>query len=333
LGPTVCRYPTTQRQAFEAWATKGFLVLTATKRDQYDVIYENLQHGTAALNFTMSVLEKSYKSHFPDHAGDVSALLEGACKFLLEAGSGGELYQICEEVHGQFFTSEGIGPWFSEGYSAYKSQRKPIQDFNNLADAIRGGTVLDFGCGRGHLAALIARAGFDCYTTDVMDYRGTDAGVLPFRQMASPADVPYADDMFDSAIVKTVLHHVDATDLTPLLINLRRVARRLIIEEDTYAIPAASLGAAAGQLEITEFNKLDDSDQFRALVLIDFFGNAVAQGLVDMNFGLQFKRISEWHSLFNSLGFRVVGTEVAGFRPGNIHKTCQVRFVVDREEL
>lgn len=322
-----------QRQAFEAWATKGFLVLTATKRDQYDFIYEALRHETAALDFTMSLLEDSYKSHFPDHASDVSALLEDAWKFLLAAGSGDELYQTAEEVHRQFFTSEGIGSWFSEGYAEYKSQRKPIQDFNNLADAISGSTVLDFGCGRGHLAALIAGAGFDCYTTDVMDYRCTDARVLPFRQMASPADVPYADDMFDSAIVKTVLHHVDETDLTPLLINLRRVARRLVIEEDTYAVPAMAHGAAVGQIELTEFNKLGDGDQFRTLVLIDLFGNAVAQGLVDMNFGCQFKRISEWNSLFNSLGLRVVDTEIVGFRPGNIHKTCQVRFVVDREEV
>jgi SAM-dependent methyltransferase len=314
------------------WATKGFLVSTATKRAQYDLIYETLQHGTAALNFTMSLFERSYRSHFPDHSSEVSVLLENAWKYLLSAGDGRELYQVCTEVHQQFFTAEGFGSWFSEGYSTYKSQRKPIQDFNNLADAITGSKVLDFGSGRGHLAALIARAGFDCYTTDVMDYRGPEAGALPFRQMASPVDVPYADDMFDSAIVKTVLHHVDEADLVPLLINLRRVARRLIIEEDTYAVPAASLGTASGQIDLTELNKLDVSEQFQTLVLIDFFGNSVAQGLVDMNFGFQFKQISEWHSLFDSLGFRVVDTEIAGFRPGNIHKCCQVRFVVDREE-
>ncbi|WP_169733702.1 class I SAM-dependent methyltransferase [Mycobacterium genavense] len=305
---------------------------TATKRAQYDFIHETLQQGTSALNFTMSVLDKSYKSHFPDYASDVSGILEDAFKFLLAAGDGGELYQASEEVHEQFFTPEGNGSWFTVGYSAYKSQRKPIQDFNNLADAISGSTVLDFGSGRGHLAALIARAGFDCYTTDVMDYRGADADVLPFRQMASPVDVPYADDMFDSAIVKTVLHHVDATDVIPLLINLRRVARRLIIEEDTYAVPTDSLGAAAVQSELVEFNKLTENDQFQVLVLVDFFGNAVAQGLVDMNFGCQFKRVSEWHSLFTSLGFCVVDTEITGFRPGNIHKSCQVRFVVDRVE-
>lgn len=320
------------RQAFSAWATKGILVSTATKRAQYDLIYETLQHGTAALNFTMSLLERSYKSHFPDHINEVSVLLENVWKYLLAAGDGCELYHVCGEVHQQFFTSEGFGSWFSEGYSAYKSQRKPRQDFDNLADALTGSKVLDFGSGRGHLAALIARAGFDCYTTDVMDYRGAEAGVLPFRQMASPVDVPYADDMFDSAIVKTVLHHVDAADLTPLLLNLRRVARRLIIEEDTYAVPAASLGAAAGQIELTELNKLHESGQFQTLVLIDFFGNAVAQGLVDMNFGFQFKRISEWHTLFDSLGFRIVDTEITGFRPGNVHKCCQVRFVVDRKE-
>ncbi|OJZ67927.1 hypothetical protein BRW65_25665 [Mycobacterium paraffinicum] len=306
---------------------------TTTKRAQYEFIHEILQHETTALNFTLSVLEKSYKSHFPRHSSNIRAVLGDVCKYLLAADNGRELYQAAEEVHTRFFTSEGDGSWFSEGYSAYKSQRKPVQDFNNLADAISGSKVLDFGSGRGHLAALIARAGYNCYTTDVMDYRGPEAGHLPFRQMASPVDVPYADDTFDSAIVKTVLHHVDEPDLIPLLINLRRVARRLVIEEDTYAVAAVPLGAAAGQTELSEFNKLDESDQFRALVLIDFFGNAVAQGLVDMNFGCQFKRISEWHSLFGSLGFRVVDTDVVGFRPGNIHKACQVRFVVDRDEF
>lgn len=322
------------RQAFNACLTEGLLVPSATKRAQYDFIHEIFQHGTTALNFTLSMLERSYESHFTDYSGDVRAILEQACKHLLAAHNGRELYHAAQEVHERFFTSEGDGSWFSEGYSAYKSQRKPLQDFNNFADAISGSSVLDFGTGRGHLAALIARAGFDCYSTDVMDYRGAEAAHLPFRQMASPVDVPYAADMFDCAIVKTVLHHVDEHHLIPLLTNLRRVARRLIIEEDTYAVPVTPPGIAApGQIELTEFNKLAESDQFQALVLIDFFGNAVAQGLVDMNFGCQFKRVSEWHSIFDSLGLRVVDTDVVGFRPGNIHKACQVRFVVDREEL
>lgn len=289
-----------------------------------------LQNETAALNFTLSVLEHSYKSHFPDYSGDIHATLEDVCKHLLAADNGRELYQAAKEVHARFFTAEGDGSWFSDGYSTYKSQRKPVQDFKNFADAISGSTVLDFGSGRGHLAALIARDGYDCYTTDVMDYRGADAAHLPFRQMASPVDVPYADDMFDSAIVKTVLHHVDEPHLIPLLKNLRRVARRLIIEEDTYAVAAPP--RIARQIELTEFIKLDEDDQYRVLVLIDFFGNAVAQGLVDMNFGCQFKRVDEWHSIFNSLGLRVVDTDVVGFRPGNVHKACQVRFVVDRED-
>jgi SAM-dependent methyltransferase len=290
-----------------------------------------LQHGTAALDFTMSVMEQSYKTHFPDYVSDVSVLLQSAWKYLLEARGGSDLYQVAGEVHRQFFKSEATESWFGKGYASYKSQRKPMQDFNNLGDAISGTTVLDFGTGRGHLALLIADAGFDCYTTDVLDYRCQDAEALPFQQMASPVDVPYADDMFDSAIVKTVLHHVDASDLTPLLRNLRRVARRLIIEEDTYGVPAGTVVSPSGQPEMVEFNKLAEDDQYRVLVLIDFFGNAVAQGIVDMNFGCQFKRVSDWHALFKSLGFRVSDTEVVGFRPGNIHKCCQVRFVVDRD--
>lgn len=53
-----CRYPTTLRQVIVAWATKGFLVSTATKRAQYDFIYETLQHEPTALDFTISVLER-----------------------------------------------------------------------------------------------------------------------------------------------------------------------------------------------------------------------------------------------------------------------------------
>lgn len=310
---------------------EGVWVLTDIKHEQYQFVYEILRHGTAALDFTISLLEESYKSHFPDHIDDVTPLLNNAWNHLLDARSGDGLYRACEEVHRRFFKAGDSGSWFSRGYSSYKSQRKPVQDFDNLVGAITGSTVLDFGTGRGHLAVLIARAGFDCYTTDVMDYRCPDACGLPFQQMTSPHDVPYADDMFDSAIVKTVLHHVDATDLTPLLTNLRRVARRLVIEEDTYAVPTELLQSSARQPEIVQFNKLNHRDQFRVLALVDFFGNAVVQGLVEMNFGWQFKRVGEWNALFGSLGFHVSDTEIVGFRPGNVHKSCQVRFVVDRE--
>src|SRR5262245_57180902 len=107
---------------------KGFFMLTITKRAQYKLLYESLQHGTAALNFTMSMLEPSYKSHFPDHANEVTPLLEGVWNHLLEANSGDELYQACGEAHQKFFASDDIGSWFNRGYSAYKSQRKPVQD-------------------------------------------------------------------------------------------------------------------------------------------------------------------------------------------------------------
>jgi SAM-dependent methyltransferase len=308
---------------------KGFSALAAAGQAQYEFIYEILQHETA-VNFSASLLENSYKSCFPDYVSDVPVLLDRAWGRLLDARDGFELYEACGEVHRHLFKTEDPESWFGRGYSTYKSRSKPMQDFKNLAKAIKGKRVLDFGTGRGHLAVLIARAGFDCHTADVMDFRGPDAQALPFRQITSPSDVPYADDMFDSAIVKTVLHHVNAPDLTPLLMNLRRVAQRLIIEEDTYAVPVESLGPLVKQAEIDKFHKLDDRDQFRVLTIIDLFGNAVAQGLVDMNFGCQFKRVSEWHSLFRSLGFHVSETQILGFQPGAIHQSCQVRFVVDR---
>ena len=67
---------------------------------------------------------------------------------------------------------------------------------------------------------------------------------------------------------------------------------------------------------------LEPSSQ--VLVLIDFFANAIAQGIPEMNMPFEFKTVSGWEQVLLQNGFRVNRTVVAGFEPGLMHKSCHV---------
>ena len=44
--------------------------------------------------------------------------------------------------------------------------------------------------------------------------------------------------------------------------------------------------------------------QHQALVLIDFFSNAIAQGIPEMNMPFEFKTVTEWQQVLLRNGFR-----------------------------
>ena len=66
------------------------------------------------------------------------------------------------------------------------------------------------------------------------------------------------------------------------------------------------------------------------LALIDFFANAIAQGIPEMNMPFAFKTVSEWERVLLQNGFRVTRRIVAGFEPGRMHKSCHVWLVCER---
>ena len=66
------------------------------------------------------------------------------------------------------------------------------------------------------------------------------------------------------------------------------------------------------------------------LALIDFFANAIAQGLPEMNMPFEFKTVTKWEQVLLQNGFRVNKSLVAGFEPGLMHKSCHVWLVCER---
>jgi SAM-dependent methyltransferase len=124
-----------------------------------------------------------------------------------------------------------------EEYASFYGAFTPIQgecDLNRacieriLAD-IEGKTVLDAGCGRGHLAGLIA--GADPATAvvgaDIAPPAGTSPPNLRFVE-GWLGRLPFADKSFDTVLCTHTLEHILDIDLA--LADLRRIARlRLIL--------------------------------------------------------------------------------------------------------
>jgi SAM-dependent methyltransferase len=201
---------------------------------------------------------------------------------------------------------------------------------------LSAGRVLDYGCGSGYLAARLAKGGYQVFTADVLDYRYQEAKQLPFVQMSSPTDIPYADDSVDVALIQAVLHHIDPNDLPRVLHRLGKIARYLLIKEDTYGVPAhmneleGMNDALSTQPLLRTFVNMPLATQHQVLVLIDFFSNAIAQGLPEMNMPFEFKTLSEWQQVLPAHGFKVNRAVLAGFEPGRMHMSCHLWLRCER---
>jgi hypothetical protein len=167
----------------------------------------------------------------------------------------------------------------------------------------------------------------------VLDYRYEEAKALPFIRMNSAGEVPFRADSADTAVVQAVLHHIAPEDLPRVVGGLRRVARRLVIKEDSYQLTPDLPGFAEAirkQALLDRFVRLSVQAQRQVLVLIDYFGNAIAQGIPEMNMPFEFKTVPEWRAVLESNGFRVESALVAGFQLGLMHKSCHVWLVCER---
>ncbi len=290
-----------------------------------------------ALNFVRASVKAGYHEFFPTAVEQVDSLVDGAFDQLAqsqqEAIDHSKLVASASTLLAQTFRKGDPSFWFNAVYHHYKTQLKPETDFQQLTGLITGSRVLDYGCGSGYLAARLARGGYEVCTTDVLDYRYDEAKPLPFRPMTSPTDIPYPDDSIDTALVQAVLHHIDPEHLPLVLQRLARIARQVLIKEDTYDLPRQLPGVAetaAQQPLLQVFMEMPRDTQYQALILIDFFANAIAQGIPEMNMPFEFRSLTEWQQVLKANGLRVNQTWVAGFEPGRMHKSCHAWFACER---
>jgi ubiquinone/menaquinone biosynthesis C-methylase UbiE len=123
---------------------------------------------------------------------------------------------------------------FSHVYSS-TTDLQQVQGCTDLNDAcvgailkeVMGTSVLDVGCGRGHLVDQLTAVSTEVVGCDiVVDEALVDREGLRFVQ-GSVEQLPFADGAFDTVVTTHTLEHVQRIDRA--LCELRRVARRRLI--------------------------------------------------------------------------------------------------------
>lgn len=303
--------------------------LTPVKSERF----QDLLANDTIFDFARRIITESYLECVPAQRRDeMEAMLAETFDLLARARADETaLRAAIQRLTHEVFRKSAPDFWFSRVYADYKRNFKPQRRFQRLHPWLIGHRVLDLGCGNGLLARLLSQQGYDVALTDVMDYRDPAARSLPFRPMTDARRIPYPDDSFDTVIAMTVLHHVAPADLDALCAELRRVGRRVVIEEDSYDIPA-DLPAPEERLADGEqsraFRALSVADQLRYTMFLDYFANALALGLLEMNFPFDFKSVRAWQRFFIDAGFEVRETILRGFQRGQFHRNCHVWFIV-----
>jgi len=289
------------------------------------------------VDFVKASVKAGYREFFGEFSDEVCGMVDQSFDRLARGQRAGvepeRLVDVTSALLDGTFRKSDASFWFNRIYHKYKTVTKPEGDFQTLQKLLPGKSVLDYGCGSGYLDARLARGGYSVFTTDVLDYRYEEARQLPFAQMSSATDIGYPDDSVDVALVLAVLHHINAEDLPRVIQRLRKIARYALIKEDTYGLTEGAEGLAEclrTQPLLSRFVGMTPKSQQEVLALIDFFSNAIAQGIPEMNMPFAFKTVPEWDRVLLQNGFRLTRRIVAGFEPGRMHKSCHVWLVCER---
>lgn len=93
-------------------------------------------------------------------------------------------------------------------------------------------TVLDLGCGAGRHTVYLAQEGFEVYALDISPEGVertaqwlTREGLQANLQQADITALPYPDDLFDSIVSVSVLHHNTIANIRTAMAEIRRTLR------------------------------------------------------------------------------------------------------------
>ena len=298
-------------------------------------LFRALKNKVAA-TFVMNTLLQSYSYFFPLNEKDVQKKIRKAFSLLIEVAQKEDVKQLStaiKRIHKELFFNNKKDYWFSLLYRNYKMLIRSKVDFEMVSSHING-SILDFGSNGGYYALELIRNGYTVHTTDILDCRDNSAKHIPFVLMKKPGVIPFPKNSFDTAIVKTVFHHIDDINLIDILKSLHSVSKKLLIKEDIYGVNEDTF-LQSNILEsdpiLTKYVDIGSSNQLDSLILVDFFGNIIAHGIDNMSLPFNFKTLEEWKVILSSVGYKINKIQWYGFDKTKLHQNLQAWIICERK--
>lgn len=285
----------------------------------------------AVFAFFKENITKGYTAYFSDQLPRVEAMLAVVFTQLAQMqNNAAALKETTHYLQQNIFNIEDPHHWFQAGYAHYRTHIKPQYEYKLLQPHLNGKTILDFGCGQGHLATILHQHGYQPYLTDLYDKRAPLPQTMPFYLMKNGTDISTLPTV-DIVVVKTVLHHVHTTDLAPILLGLNQISQRLILLEDVYGLDEVPTTAVSPYHDPTlwpPYVALTPHQQYLFLALLDYFANEITFGL-PMDLPFNFKTVPEWETVLATYNWQLTATIWAGFATPKVHRTHQAWLICD----
>jgi hypothetical protein len=148
----------------------------------------------AALEFVRTSIKAGYVEYFDTANDQVCEMVDTAFEQLAQSQQAGvnpaQLVRVTNTLLEHAFRKSDPSFWFNRVIANIKRKPNRKATFSNCRNRL-------------------ARGGYEVFTADVLNYGYEEARRLPFMRMASPTDIPCADDSVDVALVQAVLHHIN----------------------------------------------------------------------------------------------------------------------------
>lgn len=117
---------------------------------------------------------------------------------------------------------------YNKGFNYYRNRVRDYQRAFHLLTNFRPKRVLDIGCAFGYVVISLRSLGVEAYGVDISEYaiNNSPLKVRPYLKIADMVNLPFDDTYFDLVVSYDVLEHIHASNLPPVLKEIKRVSSK-----------------------------------------------------------------------------------------------------------
>ena len=175
--------------------------------------------------------------------------------------------------------------------------------YSQIEQYLLPGAVLDYGCGDGRVAELIAKnRGQEVFLADVYEHSHVKETGLNFKLFKQGKEAPFNDNTFDNTLAITVYHH-SSKPLESIKDTCRITKQngRVIVIESVYGVNGKELPEAK-RSQIQSYLTLTSEQQRKVNIFFDHFYNRVLhyskEAETKVNVPFNFNTPGNWRKIF-----------------------------------